>query len=669
MDDSWILNRLFLVIPEMSTDTFVIDQAIKLGLVTEGDFAAFAQVLKARDNAARKAGKYKRLLTKGTVTERILAMAPELMSVQTVNLLSKLKLVDSKTAHALRISLRAVGAVKAVAVSEETILLRAAKLLSPGASAEFVSLLRSIDNERIEAMRQAIMSRTGLTRLSGDDAILIRDKLIASVARAEQMRGVLRSGKVLANTFSEASRTAGVWNAILVGAKGVLSDGMLRAAIKTGTISAEHYDTIRSLEKLGLSVWSKSTKAFDYDSFWARGLMVSQGILSPELVSAARQLGIIDDAVAGYLYDAVRIVRTVSRNDLSKYVASQKFRVKPGESPIQTYSRVTRDTDKAMLKLLSEAAQRSSKAANELAQTGKFGSATRAAQQRMMADVTYGEMRKLSEGMGYTILFGEREAQIAALEAEEWLQRNVLGRMDSGDLRSLKYSARAGMDSFVARAENRINLSRRVYGNLNVWQRRIDKEVNIALLRGMSARELAKAVEHLILPTTRGGVSYAAMRLARTEINNAFHFTAIRYTREMPWVEGYQWHLSSSHPVADVCNKMAEDDHEGMGPGVYKKKNVPGKPHPHCFCFITSVTTSPGQFEKGLLAGKYDRYLETTRKGGPWDSEGVRETQSNGSQVWNSLWGSFAPQIRDVALLSAFRHGPDAIRRLSQSVG
>lgn len=658
MDEWEIFNRLFVIVPEIRLDSVVMDQAIKYGWVSKGDYEAYVQTLKQANKVSGKVNKYKKLVTGNTLIQKIVALAPEIMSSQTIDMLSKLNLVDTQTAHALRLSLKTVGAVKSAAVSEETILLRAAKILSPAASEELVNLIRTIDQAQIEALRKAILQYTGNKRLTGADAADIQERIAQSIAQAERMRGVLRSGKILAQTAEEAARAKGVWDALLVAANGVFSDEMLKAAIKTGVISAQHYDTIRALEKVGLNVWTKSAKAFDYDSFWARAIMVSEGILSPEMVSAARQLGLIDDKVAGYMYDAVRLIRAVGRDNLALYVSSRKFRVTPGESPIQTYSRVTKNTDRYMMKLLAESAKRSREAAEAMAKTAKFGAATRAAQQRMLSDVMYGEMRKLSETMGYSILFGEKEAQRAALAAEEWLQREVLGRLSPEDLRSLRYTARAGTDSFLSRAEHKHNLSTRVYGNLNVWRRRIDKEIQIGLLRGLSAKEMAKAIAHLIRPDVRGGVSYAAMRLARTEINNAFHQTAIRYTREMPWVVGYQWHLSSSHPVPDICNKMAEEDHDGIGSGVYKKKNVPGKPHPHCFCYITTVDVNPGEFEKKLLRGSYDRYLNTTKNGGVWDSEGVREAQSNGAQIWEKAWGALAPQIAEAAFISSFRYAP-----------
>jgi hypothetical protein len=99
------------------------------------------------------------------------------------------------------------------------------------------------------------------------------------------------------------------------------------------------------------------------------------------------------------------------------------------------------------------------------------------------------------------------------------------------------------------------------------------------------------------------------MRLARTELANAFHLSTIRYGREMPWVQGWKWNLSGSHGRPDICNDYANDDHDDLGPGVFKKANVPGKPHPQCLCFITAYQPSEADFIRNMKRGYYNQYM------------------------------------------------------------
>jgi hypothetical protein len=100
------------------------------------------------------------------------------------------------------------------------------------------------------------------------------------------------------------------------------------------------------------------------------------------------------------------------------------------------------------------------------------------------------------------------------------------------------------------------------------------------------------------------------MRLGRTELNNAFHTTTQRLYEKQPWVTAMKWNLSSSHPEGDICDEYAFDAHIPHGEaGVWRKGDVPSKPHPNCLCFTTPVTVSDDEFAKQFTDGKYDEYL------------------------------------------------------------
>jgi hypothetical protein len=116
-------------------------------------------------------------------------------------------------------------------------------------------------------------------------------------------------------------------------------------------------------------------------------------------------------------------------------------------------------------------------------------------------------------------------------------------------------------------------------------------------------------VYQYVSPTTPGGESYAAMRLARTEINNAFHERQLAGANR-PGVTGVQWNLSGSHRVPDQCNLFAQRDSHNKGPGVFPVGKVPDKPHPQCFCFLTYVTMKPAEFKRALEQGDFDDELD-----------------------------------------------------------
>lgn len=161
--------------------------------------------------------------------------------------------------------------------------------------------------------------------------------------------------------------------------------------------------------------------------------------------------------------------------------------------------------------------------------------------------------------------------------------------------------AAAGVRNAMRRMEGTsyIPLSQRVYGTKNLVGGQVDRLVDSALTRGVSWQRFAQEARGLVDPNTPGGSTYAARRLARTEINNAFHATAAQRYADAPMVEGVDWNKSSSHPENDICDEMEDNS-------PYPKNEVPAKPHPHCLCFITPGLPSEDDFLENLFAGKYD---------------------------------------------------------------
>lgn len=170
-------------------------------------------------------------------------------------------------------------------------------------------------------------------------------------------------------------------------------------------------------------------------------------------------------------------------------------------------------------------------------------------------------------------------------------------------------AAETSAERVRARLISRIDLSPRVYRNADLAAGRIDRIVNRGIAQNKSAREIARSVRHLIRPDTPGGVSYSAMRLGRTELNNAFHATSVQAYDANPFVHAAKWTLSGSHPREDVCDELAESDADKLGAGVFKVEHIPSKPHPNCLCFTTAITIGQDAFNERLLAGDFDPWL------------------------------------------------------------
>lgn len=194
----------------------------------------------------------------------------------------------------------------------------------------------------------------------------------------------------------------------------------------------------------------------------------------------------------------------------------------------------------------------------------------------------------------------------ASLAADQALDLDLfLGMPGQGVLQYAElthFEARQSVEDLISRRSDGYKLSDRIYANGRLSVKQASKVVERGLALQRSAREIAFAVRGHFSPVVPGGSSYAAMRLARTEINNAHHTTTLRLSKDKPWIQGWTWHLSHSHPRPDACDELAAVQHS--------KDNPPSKPHPQCLCYVTHLQEDTEAFMNKLVDGQYDDYLE-----------------------------------------------------------
>lgn len=194
-----------------------------------------------------------------------------------------------------------------------------------------------------------------------------------------------------------------------------------------------------------------------------------------------------------------------------------------------------------------------------------------------------------------------REASAVVSEYEDELLKLVFTQQMMDQIATSEANrAAAGVNAALRRMQGAsYNLKEQVYQTRKVADGYIDTIVNKALIQGWTASQLAAAVKSSINPNTPGGVSYAANRLARSEINNAFHAASVQRYKDSKVADGVDWNLSTSHPENDICDVLAEES-------PYDLEQVPKKPHPFCYCFLTPHLPTEDEFMKNLLDGKYD---------------------------------------------------------------
>lgn len=287
--------------------------------------------------------------------------------------------------------------------------------------------------------------------------------------------------------------------------------------------------------------------------------------------------------------------------------------------PLRRYARVEQKANVQVVQIMRDAMRDIDVQLADLAGREGVGAIVR---QTQLSAARVAILRRLGAAWGELGEVIEVQAVAASLEASRANARwdeDLLKRM--GLTADQRKAFQAGLEqqtrNAVQMAMNRawdttgttnITLSERVYQSALHTSGLVDRKVNSALARGLNWREFSNEVKGMINPNTPGGVSYSAKRLARTEINNAFHYAQIQNSNQKPWVKGMRWRLSGSHPKEDVCDRMARDNSADLGPGVYEKTDVPKKPHPQCLCTIIPEVLSEEEFVRRMQSGEFNDY-------------------------------------------------------------
>ncbi|WP_143423063.1 hypothetical protein [Halarsenatibacter silvermanii] len=171
-------------------------------------------------------------------------------------------------------------------------------------------------------------------------------------------------------------------------------------------------------------------------------------------------------------------------------------------------------------------------------------------------------------------------------------------------------------------------LSDRIWKHENNMRQNLDGMIEKGINEEKSAADLSRAVDdYLIKPgptwrtdilpakTDRATVKYNALRLARTETNHAYQHAQKMSAKNSELVKGVKWNLSMSHPIdwppsaayegyPEICDYRAEEDHHGLGPGVYKADGYIPWDHPNGLCYLTDVLLKDKELMR-LLKDKY----------------------------------------------------------------
>jgi len=279
---------------------------------------------------------------------------------------------------------------------------------------------------------------------------------------------------------------------------------------------------------------------------------------------------------------------------------------------LSRYMKIQTQTDTRIRTILVGIAEGANEQVIALEKSSTFSAGVRTAQLRLVMQTVKEVLNDLFDGITPVIRDGQKAEALAAVDGLTETDRDYLDKVfaNTGSVRDFIDSQKLQAQIQVANAINRVTksdipLSKRVYRTQALAKRWVQRDVTIEIAKGSSAKEIAKVVRKHIRPNTPGGVSYAALRLGRTELNNAFHATAISLSQDRPWITGMSWHLSERHEIdpahVEICEKYSAQ--------IFDVDNVPSKPHPQCRCFVAPVVEPIDVFARNLTAGQYRDWI------------------------------------------------------------
>lgn len=269
-------------------------------------------------------------------------------------------------------------------------------------------------------------------------------------------------------------------------------------------------------------------------------------------------------------------------------------------------------TIKEMSAMLTDGAQEVDRLIPKLLEQNSTGSTLKAAQLAVVKRELRVVLSALWGDLGRSTRTGVEAAVIKAAEGAEDVLFAYLAKHGVAlpEFRAaMVQQAKNGIAAVLAKAKNNIPLSSAVYKTQQWSTGLVHRKVSQGLLLGHNAKTIAKSVKDMINPNVAGGVSYAAFRLARTEINHAYKTSQEQRYADEPWTNGMRWNLSKSHPAPDICNKLATQDAHHLGAGVYKVGQRPDS-HPNCLCYLTAEQEDEDSFLDNFVAGKYNDYID-----------------------------------------------------------
>lgn len=230
-----------------------------------------------------------------------------------------------------------------------------------------------------------------------------------------------------------------------------------------------------------------------------------------------------------------------------------------------------------------------------------------------------GRKSKVEEAKSYELLAFSESVQDGVFSPQLSVLLNVASEHLYGD--NLNFSARVwNIDREARQGINAVLMAGMANGD-SAWN--IAKQLeqylgaNADCPRWTSTRLYGKTKTELATGDTTGllrgdqcsgsGVSYNALRLARTEIQKVHALATDKVLASQPWVEAEKINLSAAHAERDICDEVCEGGENGDG--VYPVGTIELPLHPNCLDYKTGVLMDEKKFTsqlRGWMQGEQD---------------------------------------------------------------
>lgn len=207
------------------------------------------------------------------------------------------------------------------------------------------------------------------------------------------------------------------------------------------------------------------------------------------------------------------------------------------------------------------------------------------------------------------------------------VDKRLAGKKPSERARIILYDPnRPALDAFIARTDNGLDLSLRVWRNLAPLRAEMEAGLAVGISEGDSAASMATRMRRYLnqpdklfrrvrdsngkLQLSNAAKDYHpgkgtyrssyknALRLTVTETNMAYRSSDHERWKNLPFVIGIEIKLSANHPKFDICDSLV-----GIYPKDYKHVSF----HPFCLCYAIAIMMSDADYEKyedAILAGE-----------------------------------------------------------------